>query len=141
METCFPRFAAFAAWQFLACAYFASLVNRSLLAALTALYLLRENLYLFPLSDFAKQKTKVTQEFFENDEGVPPSPKAMAGQGRGRRKNHIKRRVERQKSFFFSPCNKSVIFYNTAKTVTAHASDSCMRSRVTQPHLNSLSFL
>ena len=36
-----------------------TLVNRSLLAALTALYLLRENLYLFLLSDFAGQKTKV----------------------------------------------------------------------------------
>ena len=54
-----------AARQFLAIAYFASLVTASDLAALTALYLLRENLYLFPLSDFAGQKTKVTQEFFE----------------------------------------------------------------------------
>ena len=48
-----------AARQFLAIAYFASLVTASDLAALTALYLLRENLYLFPLSDFAEQKTKV----------------------------------------------------------------------------------
>ena len=48
-----------AARQFLAIAYFASLVTASDLAALTALYLLRENLYLFPLSDFAGQKTKV----------------------------------------------------------------------------------
>ena len=44
---------------------------------------------LFLLSDFAGQKTKVTQEFFENDEGVPPSPKAMAGQGRGRRSTRL----------------------------------------------------
>ena len=48
-----------AARQFLAIAYFASLVTASDLAALTELYLLRENLYLFPLSDFAGQKTKV----------------------------------------------------------------------------------
>ena len=47
---------------------------------------------LFLLSDFAGQKTKVTQEFFENDEGVPPSPKAMAGQGRGRRKEPFLKR-------------------------------------------------
>ena len=69
---------------------------------------------LFLLSDFAKQKTKVTQEFFENDEGVPPSPKAMAGQGRGRRKEPYKKAGGTPKGFFFSPCNQSAIFYNTA---------------------------
>ena len=50
----------------------------------------------------------------EKDEGVPPSPKAMAGQGRGRRKEPYKKAGGTPKGFFFSPCNKSVIFYNIA---------------------------
>ena len=77
-----------AARQFLAIAYFASLVTASDLAALTALYLLRENLYLFPLSDFAGQKTKLYKKVWKKMRGCW-----------GRRKKHIKRRVERQKVF------------------------------------------
>ena len=52
MKTCFPRFAAFAARQFLAIAYFASLVTASDLAALTALYLLRESFKLLIVLNF-----------------------------------------------------------------------------------------
>ena len=97
-----------------------TLVNRSLLAALTALYLLRENLYLFLLSDFAKQKTKVTQEFFENDEGVPPSPEAMAGQGRGRRKNFF------AKKFFLLPLPCPAIASGDGGTPSSFSKNSCV---------------
>ena len=81
-----------AARQFLAIAYFASLVTASDLAALTALYLLRENLYLFPLSDFAGQKTKVTQEFFERLGGA------------GGKENFLAFHPPFYKVLFFSPC-------------------------------------
>ena len=57
---------------------------------------------LFSLSDFAKQKTKVTQEFFENDEGV-----------QGEKKKLFCKKV------FFPPCNQSAIFYNTSNSCGA----------------------